>query len=74
MAGNLQGHLRHSGVVVHLACVLPPGREVVVFLEGVLGQHEMARTAALEVAGVLQARLSPASTAIMRVSLAEDAR
>lgn len=74
MAGNLEGHLRRSGVVVHLACALPSGREVVVFLEGVLGQHELARTAALEVTGVLQVRLSPASPAIMQVSLTGDAR
>lgn len=61
-------HLRKRGVVVYHAAVLPvvPNhRTVVVFLEGMLGQEDQARTALLRLPGVQRVRASEATTAIL---------
>lgn len=68
-------HLCRCGVVVHHAARMPPlldGREsVVVFLEGTLGQYELARRCALRMPGVLEVSFSGQTRAIMYVYSAE---
>ncbi|GAA3591879.1 hypothetical protein GCM10022223_03130 [Kineosporia mesophila] len=70
-ARHIQAHLRSCGVVVHLATSVPrePGRPfgVVVFLEEVLAQHELARDCVVRLPGVLEVTFSTLSRAIMYV-------
>jgi hypothetical protein len=72
---DVQIHLRRCGVVVHHAAPMPPaadGRQsVVVFLEGALGQFELARRCALRLPGVIDVWFSGHSRAIMYVVGAE---
>jgi|SRR4051812_36761976 hypothetical protein len=72
---DVQIYLRRCGVVVHHAARMPTaadGRQsVVVFLESVLGQFELARRCALRLPGVIDVSFSGYSRSIMYVVCAE---
>ena len=68
LAQDLENRLRRCGVVVHLAAALSD-RQVVIFLEEALGQHEQARAELREVATVTEVRFSDLTSAVMYVSV-----
>jgi hypothetical protein len=70
--GDVLVHLRRCGVVAHHAAGMPPaafGRSIVVFLEGAMGQSELARSCALGMPGVERVTFSGHTRAIMFVHL-----
>jgi hypothetical protein len=72
---DVLGQLRKCGVVVHHAARMPSaadGREsVVVFLEGAMGQFELARNCAMRIPGVFKVSFSGHTRTIMYVYGAE---
>jgi hypothetical protein len=72
---DVRSYLRRCGVVVHHAARMPAtldGRQsIVVFLEGNLGQFELARECALRLPGVIEVSFSGYSRAIMYVAWTE---
>ena len=68
LAPRLRDHLRRRGVVVHLVAARESG--LVVFLEGALQQHDLARTFVLAFCGAAGVRFLRASNAVMFVDLA----
>jgi hypothetical protein len=70
-ACDVKVHLRRWGVVVHHVAKMPSGPEgrpsLVVFLEGTLGQFDLAHRCALRIPGVVSVTFSGHTRAIMYV-------